>query len=200
MPAITYNLNVPNPPNNPSQDVTPMQTNTNSINQWNGVDHYEFANDFAGWHSQLSFPAWGSSTVPTGTADQGAVAYTAAGMSDATTSDLYFKTSKGTFLINPIRAFCVFSSLGAAGNITPSNYSNISGNIVQSSTGAFNTNWTITLNSNTTTSDNACILMYNNSLASLLYTFSANVLVIRNASPLVTIPAGTAFSIVILQA
>ncbi|CAB4121555.1 hypothetical protein UFOVP1357_58 [uncultured Caudovirales phage] len=40
--SITYNLNIPNPPNDPGDDVSPMQVNTNSVNSWTNVDHVEF--------------------------------------------------------------------------------------------------------------------------------------------------------------
>lgn len=42
IPSISYNLGVPNPPNNPSVDVTPMQQNTNAISQFVSVDHIGF--------------------------------------------------------------------------------------------------------------------------------------------------------------
>lgn len=56
MPVITYNLGIPDAPNNPSDDQPLMKTNTNSINQWNDVDHYTFSNSNAGKHKQVQMP------------------------------------------------------------------------------------------------------------------------------------------------
>ncbi len=59
MPSISYNLNIPNPPNSPSADVSPMQANTNAINTFLDVDHYTFgttnpALNIDGLHKQVT--------------------------------------------------------------------------------------------------------------------------------------------------
>ena len=159
MPAITYNLNVPNPPNNPSQDVTPMQTNTNAVDSWTQVDHYKFASGFAGEHAQLSFPAWGSSTVPIGTANEGAVVYTAAGIASATTSQLYFKNNFSVPLpLTAVKAFGVFNILNASGAITPTNSANIA-SITQTGTGSSGTTYAIGLTGNTVNSNDIAVFI-----------------------------------------
>ena len=73
MGTIPYNLDIPDGPNNPSQDQPKMKTNTDSINTIIGVDHYSFgstgSND--GWHKQSTYPLL--SVKPTVIAGQGAV-------------------------------------------------------------------------------------------------------------------------------
>ncbi len=55
MPLISYNLNIPNAPNNPSADQPKMQINTNSINNIIARDHYEFNNNnSSGTHKQVT--------------------------------------------------------------------------------------------------------------------------------------------------
>jgi len=48
-----YNLNIPNPPNQPSQDVPLMQTNTNNINNLISVDHVGFNANNGGYHTVI---------------------------------------------------------------------------------------------------------------------------------------------------
>ena len=56
MPLISYNNNIPNPPNNPSADVSLMQQNTNSIDQIIAVDHFSFnvGTNNSGTHKQVT--------------------------------------------------------------------------------------------------------------------------------------------------
>lgn len=62
----TYNLNIPNPPNNPSIDVPNMQTNTNSIaNLWL-QDHFGFNDSLGGDHKQISMPVIAGGSIPSG--------------------------------------------------------------------------------------------------------------------------------------
>lgn len=55
--SFTYTTGIPNPPNDPSQDVSGMQTNTNSISSWVDVDHVGFNNSLGGKHLQVTIPA-----------------------------------------------------------------------------------------------------------------------------------------------
>lgn len=68
--TISYTRGVPNPPNNPSQDVGSMQLNTNAIDDIIDVDHFSF-NDtvFSGLHKQTRFVAGdiGGQTSPPST-------------------------------------------------------------------------------------------------------------------------------------
>lgn len=59
MPSITYNLNIPNPPNSPQSDVPLMQANTNAISSIINVDHYTFGTtspftNIDGLHKQVT--------------------------------------------------------------------------------------------------------------------------------------------------
>jgi hypothetical protein len=42
MSSVGYNLNIPHPPDDPSDDVGQMQANTNAINTLIGIDHVPF--------------------------------------------------------------------------------------------------------------------------------------------------------------
>lgn len=50
-----YNTSVPNPPNDPADDVGAMQNNTASIAGLIAVDHVGFNNNNGGYHDQVSF-------------------------------------------------------------------------------------------------------------------------------------------------
>lgn len=53
---IGYTENVPNGPNNPSDDWTPMHDNTNAIPNWTSIDHVGYnlaAPPNAGWHNLI---------------------------------------------------------------------------------------------------------------------------------------------------
>jgi hypothetical protein len=52
---FTYNENIPNPPNNPSNDVGIMQTNAQAIDSIIAVDHVGFNTDNGGSHNQITF-------------------------------------------------------------------------------------------------------------------------------------------------
>ena len=68
-----YFLNIPNAPNNPSNDQPKMQTNTNSIDSLVSVDHYTFQTqgNLDGWHVQSTYPQL--SVDPSTNTTQGAV-------------------------------------------------------------------------------------------------------------------------------
>lgn len=61
MPSFGYNLNIPNGPDDPSDDQPLMQTNTNSINSIINVDHYTFGSSGSndGYHSIIHQPNQG---------------------------------------------------------------------------------------------------------------------------------------------
>ena len=59
MPNFDYNLNIPDAPNNPSNDQPKMKVNTNSINSLIGVDHFAFKTNNDGYHQQSSYVAGG---------------------------------------------------------------------------------------------------------------------------------------------
>jgi hypothetical protein len=57
MSFIPYNLGLPNPPDDPADDVGAMQVNCNSIATWTGVDHVALGSSPAGWHKDIHFVA-----------------------------------------------------------------------------------------------------------------------------------------------
>jgi len=60
--TISYNLDIPDGPNNPSNDQPKMKVNTNAIDSWTAVDHVRFSASPAGTHKQVTFS---SNNVPT---------------------------------------------------------------------------------------------------------------------------------------
>ena len=60
--TISYNPDVPNPPNSPSVDVPLMKINTNAISSIIGIDHqtFNFPNTNSGYHKVIHFTNQGS--------------------------------------------------------------------------------------------------------------------------------------------
>lgn len=48
---LTYNIDIPATPNNPSNDQPKMKINTNSISNWVKVDHFGFGDNNGGYHT-----------------------------------------------------------------------------------------------------------------------------------------------------
>jgi hypothetical protein len=63
--SFPYIIGLPNPPDDPSQDVAGMQNNTNTISSWVGVDHIGFNNAAGGKHLQVTYPNITSQVTPT---------------------------------------------------------------------------------------------------------------------------------------
>lgn len=67
MPSINYFRDIPNGPNDPSDDQPLMQINTNAIDEIFEVDHYTFGTNgnLDGWHRLSTYPKWpGAPTFP----------------------------------------------------------------------------------------------------------------------------------------
>lgn len=66
MGTITYYNDIPDAPNNPSNDQTKMRNNTNSVDFIIDVDHYSFesSSNTDGLHKQVSMPVLGA--IPAG--------------------------------------------------------------------------------------------------------------------------------------
>lgn len=107
---MTYTTGIPAANNNPSDDQSPMQANTNAIATWTAVDHVGITTPSnTGEHLQVNFPAevtQGSQTDPA------SVLYTASGATSSH-ANLFYKNVDGTFPISCIRAFGFVSSAGA---------------------------------------------------------------------------------------
>jgi hypothetical protein len=69
--SFQYNLNLPNGPDNPSNDQPGMQTNTKAVNDLLAVDHIEFNLSNGGFHKQVHMPVLNSR--PIGIANEGTV-------------------------------------------------------------------------------------------------------------------------------
>lgn len=64
MPTFGYTQDIPDAPNNPSNDQGPMKVNTNSIFDLIKVDHYGFNDSLGGLHKQVQMPVLGA--IPAG--------------------------------------------------------------------------------------------------------------------------------------
>jgi len=122
MPNFTYNRDIPDAPNNPSNDQPPMKVNTNSIDNLINEDHYAFNDNNGGLHKRvrlidlLAIPgalAAGMGTLYTKLA-------TSSGVS--TESNIFFtpdNSGNEYQLTRPITGnFASFSALGAFGTVT----------------------------------------------------------------------------------
>jgi hypothetical protein len=92
MTNFTYNPLVPNPPNNPSNDVGDMQIDSMSINAIWTIDHYGFNDNNGGIHKQVRMPVLGTLPgAPTSSPSYGAL-YTklASSISPGQESDLFY--------------------------------------------------------------------------------------------------------------
>jgi len=63
--TLNYFQNIPNGPNNPSQDQPNMKTNTNSIFSIWAIDHITFGNASNGQHAQVTFASNNTPNIPT---------------------------------------------------------------------------------------------------------------------------------------
>lgn len=145
---VAYNRDIPDTPNNPSNDQPKMKINTNSIDDILGVDHISFNANSGGTHLQNSYVNFSTGTVIGGT--PASVAYPAAGVADATRAQYYFKNSTNNFLLSGIRAF----AYAIRDTINAGQSSNIQ-SIVRNSAGKY----TVTLTANSTSSSDYLILI-----------------------------------------
>lgn len=120
MAIFNYNRDIPDGPNNPSNDQPLMKTNTNSTDEILAVDHVSFEAQNGGTHKQVSFF---SNNVPGALGANTSVIYTNAGSADATHPQLYWKNTLLTSPLSAIRSFATFTS--ATGAIVPDNAFNI---------------------------------------------------------------------------
>ena len=115
MPVIAYNINMPDGPNNPSDDQPKMKENTNSIQTIIDVDHYAFGVGNGGWHKQVTFP---EQNTPLASTDPSSVIYTDQGTA-STKSELQFQNANGVFPVSAVRAFLVFQNINNVAVTTP---------------------------------------------------------------------------------
>ncbi len=68
--SFTYTRDIPDPPSSPSVDVPNLKVNTNSIDDIWAVDHFTFADNFAGIHNRVQLKEIGTA-LPVGLAATG---------------------------------------------------------------------------------------------------------------------------------
>lgn len=122
MPNFTYNRDIPDAPNNPSNDQPPMKVNTNSTDDLINEDHYSFNDNNGGLHKQariinlLAIPAALSAGMGT--------LYTKLATSSGvnTESNIFFtpdNSGNEYQITRPITgSFASFSQIGAFGTVT----------------------------------------------------------------------------------
>ncbi len=117
---VNYNLDIPDGPNNPSNDQPKMKINTNAVQQILEVDHVGFntngsaPNGVGGHHLQVSFDG---KNVPGAQTDPQSVLYTDVGTASSV-AELYFRNALGTsgkLLISCIKAFGKFTKISSGG-------------------------------------------------------------------------------------
>jgi hypothetical protein len=205
--GIPINANIPNPPNRPSDDVVPMRANTNSMIQYVAVDHVGFSSsEPSGTHKQVTFKEFASAPPTPTPGSEESVAYSAAGQASNSTAQMVFQNGSAKFLMSCIRAFgqMAIQPGSPTVNIDFRNSHNV---VVGSSSQQNGSTYTITLENNCVTGNNALVFIsfsnpiYNS--ASFLgntrasYSLTTNQLVIVVA---VTPAVGTFINFVILQA
>ena len=118
MPLFTYTDNIPDGPNNPSQDQPNMKTNTNSIDQLLAVDHFSFNDGNGGLHKQVNLvteasPALQGNSVIYANTYQGRVVPWAKNSSDDL--PLFFRVSNS----NPGFSSTYGATIYQFGTVTP---------------------------------------------------------------------------------
>jgi|ERR1051326_5760363 hypothetical protein len=116
MTNFAYNVNIPDGPNNPSNDWSKMQVNTNNIDALINEDHYSFGVANGGLHKQVRFV---NETIPTVGASQVGLYSKTAGQSQVFgTSDTGANEYQITRFVDA--SFASFGGYGAFGTVTPS--------------------------------------------------------------------------------
>lgn len=125
---FTYSRNIPNPPDNPSFDVTLMQQNSQSINDLVAVEHEGFntTTNIGGMHTKVTF-AGGAQSTPILAATQ-IQTYPQVPVivgSSPNYLENFVSTTNGAGTqtngyLPMIKCMARFQSLGANGTITPS--------------------------------------------------------------------------------
>lgn len=141
MTNVTYNLDIPDGPNNPSDDQPLMKVNTNAVNTILNVDHIGFNDNDGGLHQQVTFNDKNAAGAQT---DPESVLYTGSGTASSV-SQLLYRNQNGIFQISAIRAWGYVN--GATGAIINSQSYNVS-SVVRNSAGYYS----ITLTANSVSS------------------------------------------------
>lgn len=100
--SFPYTTGLPNPPDNPSNDVSGMQQNTNTIDSYVAVDHVGFNNSAGGQHQQVTLP---NNNTPSSPAALASVIYTGPGTALNSASQLFYVNSAITVQLSCVRAW-----------------------------------------------------------------------------------------------
>ncbi len=149
--SFTFNDTIPAAAHNPSNDQDIMLKNNIADAQIWAVDHIGFNALNGGTHKFTHFTKNViGDNVPGAVANPSSVAYTAAGVGDATRPQYYFKTDLNTLPISLIRAYAHCSNTGA---ILLSQSFNVTSAVVVSAT------VTVTLTANAVTGTSYGVLV-----------------------------------------
>lgn len=188
MSAISYNLNIPDGPNNPSDDQPLMKINTNAIDTILAVDHVSFNANNGGTHDQVTFS---SENTPAAQTDPQSVAFTAQAStltptkgSSSNIAQLFYRNFNSIFPLSAIKAF----GLITAGPTLTSSFNADSVAFVGPQT------WEVTLTTGATIGTNVIVFVTSSAGNVGQWTFTANKLSITNGAIL-----GGEVSFVILQ-
>lgn len=189
---VTYNLNIPNPPDNPSLDVPLMKTNTNAVDTILAVDHVSFNTANGGTHKQVTFISENAPGLPV---DPSSTLYTGAGTA-STNADLFFRNASGIFRPNMIKAAGVFTTSGnlAAVNLPIALDMGLNVSSITYTAGSSGT-YTINLTAGAVNGLTVIVLLNGGIGANPGWTFAANTLTIVNGG----LTAGRKISFAILQ-
>lgn len=114
---VTYNLDIPDGPNNPSNDQPKMKTNTNAIQTLVAVDHVGFntngllPNGIGGQHLQVSFG--GKNTPGAPPTDPLSILYTQSGVASPV-AQLWYVSQNNDFQVSPVKAWGFINGLTGA--------------------------------------------------------------------------------------
>lgn len=126
MPSINYNLGIPDPTHNPSNDVSNMQSNNDAISTIWTQDHTGFNTSsssvpLSGLHKQVTLT---TKNTPGAQTDPSSVVYTANGVASSV-AQLFFVNQNATYHLSPVRAWASFVGTGALGLIATTQKSNV---------------------------------------------------------------------------
>lgn len=144
---------IPNAPNDPADDQPKMLVNTQNTVGFLEVDHIAPGSAGAGFHKQVTFYQEQATPTPSGTES---VAYTIAGIADATKPQLVWTNIAATFPLSAIKAFGNFNRQTVAGAMTfLSSFNVVSGIFVPGIPNSYQ----ITLTPGAVTGNNAAVTL-----------------------------------------
>lgn len=130
--SFTYTRDIPDGPNNPSNDQPIMKINTNSIDDIVAVDHFSFNVTGGGKHKQITFF---TENVPLAPTDPTSIAYTNVGTA-STKAQMFFRNSEAIFPLNTLRAYGAYPGATVNGALVALNAFNVT-SVTRTSAGTY---------------------------------------------------------------